>query len=254
MTWKDWTALLRRKLATLAILTAAALALLALLALALQLLLWILPQELASSLQSWAVSVFQDPQLLRESLGQGGARSYGLFLGLQCLQVLVAPIPGQLMGLAGGYVFGFWKGFGLTMAGLGLGSFLAMGLARLLGQGWVRRVVPQEVMAKFDGLVSGGGYGAFFMIYLLPAMPDDALCFLAGLTKLKLAPLLLVCLLGRGPGMAVLSLIGSGLVGGSATEKVLMALVVVSSVPLWLFWEIIAEKIHRILKPFCNLR
>ena len=29
----------------------------------------------------------------------------------------------------------------------------------------------------------------FFMIFLLPALPDDAVCFLAGLTRLKLLPL-----------------------------------------------------------------
>lgn len=245
MNRSEFTALLRKKLASLAALTAAGAALVLLMALALQTLLWLLPGHMSQDLRAWAAEAFQNPGLTRDRLGSGGYRGALVFLGLQCLQVLVAPIPGQLMGLAGGYVFGFWKGFGLTMAGLGIGSFLAMSLARLLGKGWVRKAVPQEVMEKFDGLISRGGYGAFFMVYLLPAMPDDAICFLAGLTKLKILPLLLLCLAGRGPGMAVLTLAGSGLISGSSVAgKVFMGLLMALSVPLWLFWEIIAEKLQ----------
>src|SRR5690606_25757833 len=43
------------------------------------------------------------------------------FIGLQVAQVVVAPIPGQLVGLVAGYLFGFWLGLALTMGGLALG-------------------------------------------------------------------------------------------------------------------------------------
>ena len=71
-------------------------------------------------------------------------------MGVQVLQVLFAPIPGQAVALAGGFVFGFWKGWALTTLGLALGSLLAMLLARLLGERFVRRLVPDGVMKRFD--------------------------------------------------------------------------------------------------------
>ena len=49
------------------------------------------------------------------------------------------------------------------------------------------------------------------MIFLLPALPDDAVCFIAGLTRLPLWRLLLVGLAGRLPGMAVLAYVGANL-------------------------------------------
>ena len=161
------------------------------------------------------------------------------------LQVVFAPIPGQAVALAGGFVFGFWKGWALTTLGLAAGSLIAMLLARALGVQLVRRFVPQGVMKRFDSLIEEGGYTTFFMIFLLPVLPDDAVCFIAGLTKLKLLPLSAVCLLGRAPGMAVLSLVGAELSTGlSAGVRLLFAALMIASVPLWLFWEKIEEKLE----------
>ncbi|MBQ7732523.1 MAG: hypothetical protein IJT58_00705, partial [Synergistaceae bacterium] len=97
--------------------------------------------------------------------------------------------------------------------------------------------------------ISDGGYMTFFMIFLLPALPDDAVCFLAGLTKLKILPLSLVCLLGRAPGMAVLSLTGAGFADGfTSSVQILFAVMMILSVILWLFWEIIEAWVYNFLK------
>ena len=78
-----------------------------------------------------------------------------------------------------------------------------MGLGRLLGEKLVRRVVPASVRQRFDYLVEEGGLWNFFMLFLLPFFPDDAICFIAGLTRWRLLHLLAVCLVGRLPGVAV---------------------------------------------------
>src|SRR5690554_3992306 len=51
----------------------------------------------------WAASRAELSQLF-DTLGE--AKPY-VFLGMQMLQVVFAPIPGQVMGLLGGYLFGF---------------------------------------------------------------------------------------------------------------------------------------------------
>ena len=122
-------------------------------------------------------------------------------------------------------------------------------LARLLGISLVRKIVPESIIQRFDSVVSNGGYVTFFMIFLLPALPDDAVCFLAGLTKLKILPLSLVCLLGRAPGMAVLSLTGAGFAAGvTVWVELLFFVMMILSVVLWLLWEIIEEKVYDFLK------
>ena len=201
----------------------------------------VIPEEWLTEISYYA----DNPSELRK-LGEG---SEWIFVAIQVLQVVIAPIPGQAAAFAGGFIFGFWKGWGLTTLGLVIGSLIAMVLARLLGISLVRKVVPESIIQRFDSVISDGGYMTFFMIFLLPALPDDAVCFLAGLTKLKLLPLSLVCLLGRAPGMAVLSLTGAGFADGlTLWVEVLFGVMMVLSVLLWLFWEIIEAWVYDFLK------
>lgn len=176
--------------------------------------------------------------------------SYGeaaalVFLGVQFLQVLFAPIPGQLTGLLGGFLFGFWPGLLLTMLGLTVGSWVAMGLSRLIGDHVVRRFVLAEVMGRFDYLLGQGRPFDFFMIFLLPALPDDAVCFIAGLTRLSLWRLVGVCLLGRLPGMAVLTFAGSSLDADLGLARLVFGVAMGLAVALWLYDDKIEALLRR---------
>lgn len=240
MTKQDFIDLLKRKFTSLIMILIPAFVIMVIITALLWALKFVIPEDVISNITYYA----KNPAELQK-LGQG---SEWLFIMIQVLQVIIAPIPGQAAAFAGGFIFGFWKGWGLTTLGLVIGSFIAMSLARLLGIKLVRKIVPESIIQRFDKVISEGGYMTFFMIFLLPALPDDAVCFLAGLTKLKLLPLSLVCILGRAPGMAVLSLTGAGFAGGfSLIVKILFAVMMILSVILWLFWEIIEECIYNFL-------
>lgn len=188
----------------------------------------------------------------RDSLAQlfasyGAAKPYA-FLAVQVLQVLIAPIPGQLMGLLGGYLFGFWSGLLLTMVGLGFGSWIAMGLGRLLGERVVRRFIPKAVLAKFDYLIGEGGLWNFFMLFLLPALPDDAICFIAGLTRVRIWQLVLVCVLGRLPGMAVLLFVGSSVGSSMVIANIVLAVAMLVAGALWLYSDEAEAFFYRLSK------
>lgn len=175
--------------------------------------------------------------LLRATLEQYGAAQQGIFLIIQIAQVLLAPIPAQLTGLLGGYLFGFWTGLGLTMVGLTVGSTLAIGMGRLLGVGIVRRIIPAQIVAEYERLASESGVWGFLVIFLLPIFPGDSVCFVAGLSRLPVWQLVLASAVGRLPGMAVLTYMGATseqhMVGASALLSVLVLLVTL----LWLYSE-----------------
>ncbi|MBQ9573664.1 MAG: TVP38/TMEM64 family protein [Synergistaceae bacterium] len=241
LTKQDFIDILKRKFTSLVMILIPAFVIMLIIGAVLWCLRFIIPESLTAQISYY----IDNPDELRK-LGEG---SEWLFVAVQVLQVVIAPIPGQAAAFAGGFIFGFWKGWGLTTLGLVIGSLIAMVLARLLGISLVRKIVPESIIQRFDKVISDGGYMTFFMIFLLPALPDDAVCFLAGLTKLKILPLSLVCLLGRAPGMAVLSLTGAGFAGGfSLSVKILFAVMMVLSVILWLFWEIIEQWVYDFLK------
>lgn len=179
--------------------------------------------------------------------GFGESKKY-IFVFLQLLQVLFVPIPGQVTGLLGGFLFGFWHGLFLTILGLSIGSFIAMAGARIFGETIVRKFVPKHVMAKFDYLITEGGIFNFFMIFLLPALPDDAVCFIGGLTRLSLWKLMFVCVFGRLPGMAVLAFAGSSV---SSNEnlflaKTIFAVAMILAFFVWLFDKEIKEFFYKL--------
>ncbi len=144
---------------------------------------------------------------------QEAARSFGpwgaalLFLA-EVAQVLLAPIPGQAVGLAAGYLYGLWAGTALAMAGLMTGTALALWLGRTLGRPLVERWASPSLIARLDGYLERRGEIILLAIFLLPFLPDDLCCFVAGLSKLPLRRLWWVALVGRLPGVFVTAYLG----------------------------------------------
>lgn len=171
-----------------------------------------------------------------------------IFIVIQLLQVLFAPIPGQLTGFLGGFLFGFWKGTLLTMIGLSIGSLMAMSIGRFLGKNIIRKFVPENILLKFDYAVKEEGFMNFFLIFLLPALPDDAVCFMAGLTRLSIWKLMIVCVLGRLPGMAVLTFIGSNVDTNILIAEAVLIIAIIISFIIWLFNDELKEYFYLLSK------
>ena len=104
----------------------------------------------ALSLMLWGLS---DP-LARFQLHAGNFRlwilSFGalaplIYTGAFSLQILLAPVPGNFMGLMGGYLFGAALGTLYSVAGLTLGAGLAMLIARRFGRPLLERFGPARL-------------------------------------------------------------------------------------------------------------
>jgi len=128
---------------------------------------------------------------------------------LHTLQVLLAPIPGQTVGLVAGYLYGAALGTLYSLVGVMAGSALAMGLARWFGRPLVARLVGAERLARWDRVAQRQGPVFFFLAFLLPFLPDDLLCFLVGLSPLPIPYMLLLAAVGRLPGLWVASWVGA---------------------------------------------
>jgi uncharacterized membrane protein YdjX (TVP38/TMEM64 family) len=134
-----------------------------------------------------------------------------VFFIVQALQVVVAPIPGNVTALAGGALFGLWTGFLISTAGLVVGSIAAFAVARFYGRPVVEKLVKAETIDKYIDTVAQRHFVLLFLVFLFPFFPDDALCLIAGISALPFHVFLLLVILGRPPGMFVSSLVGSGI-------------------------------------------
>ena len=147
------------------------------------------------------VPVFANPEHVASLVRDAGLWGPLVIIGLQAFQVIVAPIPGQALNFAAGYLFGLGPGILYSWLGLIIGSAGAMVLARAAGRPLVNRFVPTETLTRLDALAAKRGLLFFLLIFLLPFLPDDAVCFVAGLTPLPLLALLMTAAIGRLPSI-----------------------------------------------------
>jgi len=132
-----------------------------------------------------------------------------VFISFQILQVLFAPIPGEVTGLIGGYLYGPVLGTIYSTIGLTIGSWLAFMLARFLGLPFVVKAVKPEILAKYDYVMEHQGAIVSFVLFLIPGFPKDYLCYIMGLSHMKLWIFLLISTVGRLVGTILLSMSGS---------------------------------------------
>jgi uncharacterized membrane protein YdjX (TVP38/TMEM64 family) len=191
---------------------------------------------------------FFDPGRLRALMIGWGPWGALVLIGLQVAQVLLAPIPGQVLGLVGGYVYGPWLGTLINMTGTLIGSGTAMWLARRFGRPLVQRWVSSEWLDRLDGLAKRRGPTVFFLIFLFPFLPDDAACFVAGLSPLPLSELLLLVLVGRLPGVFIPNWLGAHATELSARQWIIIILLMVPiAVAFWRWQEAIERFLLQIL-------
>jgi uncharacterized membrane protein YdjX (TVP38/TMEM64 family) len=182
------------------------------------------------------VRLYVDKRFLKHTLREWGILAPVIFIGLQALQVVVAPIPGEVTGILGGYLFGEWLGFLYSTIGLTLGSVAAFGVGRWLGIRYVRGLVSREVWEKLGFIVEAEGTILCLIVYLIPGLPKDVVCYLFGLSPMPFWVFTLVSGLGRMPGTWVLSAQGAHTAAGNYLEVILLtAIVVAVALPLYYY-------------------
>jgi len=166
-----------------------------------------------------------------------------VFIAIQALQVVLAPVPGEVTGFLGGYVFGEWLGFVYSSVGLSLGSMLAFGVGRWLGAPFVRRVVQPQIWKRLGFIVEAEGAILCFVVYLIPGFPKDIVCYLFGLSPMPFWLFAMLSSLGRMPGTWVLSTQGAKTASGQYVEIALVtAAVAAVAIPLYYYRDRILSR------------
>jgi len=132
-----------------------------------------------------------------------------IFIGLQALQVVAAPVPGEVTGFAGGIIFGPLWGVVYSTIGLTIGSWIAFMLARLLGRPLVERMVSLETIQRYDYVMKHKGLLLAFLMFLIPGFPKDFLSYLLGLGHMRQRDFLLISATGRLLGTVLLTMGGT---------------------------------------------
>lgn len=118
---------------------------------------------------------------LRDSLG---LLAPFVFLAAYTVCTIVG-VPGLILTLTGGLVFGSLAGGLLVEVGASLGATGAFFLARAAGRDVVARIIKGNVIERFDHRLSGAGLPAVVFSRVVPVFPFTYMNFMWGVTGIR---------------------------------------------------------------------
>lgn len=158
------------------------------------------------------IELAKNPQAFRSWLNDQGIFSSFYMLGILCLQIIIAFIPGEPFEIAAGYAFGFWQGTLLCL----LGSCLASGIIMLLVKKWGTKIIyvffPKEKVNEIWFLKDQKRLNFWtFIVYLIPGSPKDIMTYAIGLTNMKPATFMIISTIARIPSVITSTFSGNAL-------------------------------------------
>lgn len=166
--------------------------------------------------------LLNDAQALETAVAGLGIWGPLALIAINALQIVVAPIPGYVVQLAAGYLFGpFWGGF-YAVCGMMVGSMLSMWIARTFGRPFALWMVGQERLTHWETVTHSTSTLLWFLLLLGPI--GDIPYVLAGLSSVSYRKIFLLTFFVRVPSVILSTSIG----GGAVPISWLIGLVVIA--------------------------
>ena len=126
---------------------------------------------------------------------------------MQAVQVVFPVIPGGASCLAGVLAFGSVAGFIYNYIGIAIGSLVAFLLSKKYGLALIRKIFKEETVNRYLGYMKSDKFNKiFFWGILIPGLPDDLLCYIAGLTEMNLKTFITIIIIGKPLGLLIYSI------------------------------------------------
>jgi len=124
-------------------------------------------------------------------------------------QVVFAVIPGHIIMITGGYLYGFNEGLLLNFIGTVIASQIAFVVVRWAGRPLVTRLIPAHILNRWDHAASPQGFVFFLFFFWFPIVPGNVMNFVAALSSISFWSFFAANFFGRLPGVILVTLIGS---------------------------------------------
>ena len=167
-----------------------------------------------------------------------------LYIGIYAAATALA-IPGSILTLAGGAMFGVTWGTVYTTIAANIGANLAFGVGRLLGRDGIQRLAGARLEA-LDRATANHGFRGLLTLRLIPAVPFNALNFGSGLTAIRWPTYALATVVGIFPGTLVYTMFADALLAGSqqaSREALVRVLISGALLVLLSFLPVIARRL-----------
>lgn len=158
------------------------------------------------------VNFIEDPDSLALWIESAGIWGPIVFMLLNTAQVLLAVIPGGPFEVAAGALFGPFIGTLMCDIAMSLGGVITFLFVRKFGMKFIELFTTREKIESVKFLhANDKSTTLLFIFFLLPGTPKDLMCYVVGLSDIKLSTWILINLVGRFPAILLSALGGSAL-------------------------------------------
>jgi uncharacterized membrane protein YdjX (TVP38/TMEM64 family) len=144
-----------------------------------------------------------------EAIQAAGWIGWLLFIGLYAGSCLLF-VPGSVLTLGAGAIYGFWGGLLLVLAGNGLGAFISLLITRYLLRDWAAKYFTRSPkMRALQTAVEKEGWKIVCLTHLSPIMPFSLINYAYGLTNISVGEFLVATEVGSIPSACIYVYVGS---------------------------------------------
>lgn len=179
---------------------------------------------------------------LIESYGKWGVI---VAFGIQVLQVIVSPIPGEVIEVGMGLCFGWLGGAVLCLVGGALAAALIMLFVKKYGIKAVELFVSTDKINELRIINNEKKLKTtVFLLYLIPGTPKDPLIFFFGLTKISIWDFIWIQTLARIPSVVTSTIAGEQVTKQNFLVSIIIFAVtgVLALIGMFLYRKIVSHK------------
>ena len=159
------------------------------------------------------MNIFFDQEVLENFMRGLGIWGPVVFFLLQVIQAIIVPIPGNILTMVGGVLFGIWPGFLLAYTANVVGSIIGFLIARKAGRAALVKLMGARRFDKYISLIGTESANSrtkilLILIVLLPFLPSDLMCLVVGVTPISFRAFVIIVITCRPWGQLAAVLLG----------------------------------------------
>lgn len=168
-----------------------------------------------------------EPMLIMIEQMKTTISTYGLWGGifivlLMTLQVIFVFLPGEVIEVLSGYLYGPLMGMIFCLIGAAIGGYLIYMIVNKYKMKWVQRWIKEENRKDLECLKQCTHLNwIIFLIFFIPGTPKDLITYIVPFTEMKLSSFLMITSIARIPSV-ITSTVGGNALGLKEYEFTLL--------------------------------
>lgn len=122
-----------------------------------------------------------------------------IYVAIVVVEVVVAPLPGTMLYVPGGLIFGWFVGGLTSLIGNVIGAGICCAIARHLGRPYAEKFFSKESIAKYDAMLTRNAVWVILLLRINPVTSADLVSYAAGFTSMPVWKVMLGTFLGMAP-------------------------------------------------------